>query len=266
METFICRTCGGQYQESETPPERCLVCEDERQYLGSDGQLWTTPEQLRSGRRNEIREIEPGLFGICTEPKFAIGQRALLIRSPHGNVLWDCISMLDDETVSRVNDLGGVSSIAISHPHFYSSMVDWANAFDATIHLNELDRDWVVRPDDRITYWSGQLDLQPDVRLIRAGGHFPGSSVCLWTEGADGRGALLTGDTIYPVSDRRWVSFMHSFPNLIPLSAVKVREIAGSVRSLEFDRVHGGWWGSCVETGARDVIMKSADRYILAIS
>ena len=69
------------------------------------------------------------MWGIGTEPKFAIGQRALLVPGAGGNLLWDCISLLDDETVAAVDDLGGLSAIAISHPHFYSSMMAWSEAF-----------------------------------------------------------------------------------------------------------------------------------------
>ena len=40
-----------------------------------------------------------------------------------------------------------------------------------------------------------------------------------WPAGANGKGALLTGDIIQVVQDRRYVSFMRSYPNLIPLGA-----------------------------------------------
>src|ERR671923_110458 len=94
MPKFICVTCGSQFAESTEPPLRCPICQDERQYVGWNGQQWTTLEELRRNRRNEIREEEPGLVGIGTTPHFAIGQRALLVRSPSGNVLWDCISLI----------------------------------------------------------------------------------------------------------------------------------------------------------------------------
>ena len=71
----------------------------------------------------------PGLTAIETEPKFGIGQRAHLIQTPAGNVLWDCIAYLDDATVEQINALGGLAAIAISHPHYYSAMVEWAHRF-----------------------------------------------------------------------------------------------------------------------------------------
>jgi hypothetical protein len=40
----ICRTCGVQYG---APRKDCPICEDERQYVGWDGQQWTTLAELR---------------------------------------------------------------------------------------------------------------------------------------------------------------------------------------------------------------------------
>ena len=68
--------------------------------------------------------------GESATPSFAIGQRALLLRHPEGNVLWDCLTYFDDATVAEIERLGGVSAMAISHPHYYSTMVEWADQFD----------------------------------------------------------------------------------------------------------------------------------------
>ncbi|MEO7019270.1 MAG: MBL fold metallo-hydrolase, partial [Ktedonobacteraceae bacterium] len=219
MEHWICITCGTQFALSEHPPETCPICSDERQYIGYKGQQWTTLAQMqRDGLRNEFREHEPGLIGIGTTPSFAIGERALLLQHPQGNVLWDCMSLIDDETVAEVKRLGGLSAIAISHPHFYSTMVEWAKRFDAPIYLHKADREWVMQPSKRITFWSGEtLVLKDGVTLLRLGGHFPGGTVLHWRQGAGGQGVLLSGDIIQVVADRQWISFMYSYPNLIPL-------------------------------------------------
>jgi hypothetical protein len=150
MPAFICTAYGAQFTPSETPPSHCPICEDERQYVPPRGQTWTTLPALTVTHFNSYREHEPGLIGIGTQPTFAIGQRALLIRTPAGNVLWDCISFVDAATVTLVNALGGIKAIAISHPHFYTSMVEWSRAFgDAPIHLHAADRGWIMRPDRR---------------------------------------------------------------------------------------------------------------------
>ncbi len=131
MTHYICATCGTQYPATGQPPEHCLICEDERQYIGFKGQQWTTLDALRDSHHNIIRPVDPRLTGIGTHPDFAIAQRALLVQTPAGNVLWDCISLLDDPTCAAVNALGGISAIAVSHPHYYASMVEWSHAFNA---------------------------------------------------------------------------------------------------------------------------------------
>ena len=80
MTVPICRTCGVEYAESDTPPRVCIICEDERQYVNPQGQSWTTLGELTVEHRNVLGTLEPGLTEIGTEPKFAIGQRALLVQ------------------------------------------------------------------------------------------------------------------------------------------------------------------------------------------
>lgn len=266
MNHYICMTCGTQFAATPGPPEHCPICEDERQYIGWNGQQWTTLEVLREDHHNIIKSIEPGLTGIGTHPGFAIGQRALLVQTPEGNVLWDCISLLDEPSVAAVKALGGVSAIAVSHPHFYSSMVEWSRAFSAPIYLHAADRQWVMRPDPAIKFWQGERHaLGAELTLIRCGGHFPGGTVLHWAAGAEGRGALLSGDILQVVSDRRYVSFMRSYPNLIPLPAATVRGIVASVEPYRFDRIYGAWWGRVVAYDAKTAVARSAERYIAAI-
>lgn len=266
MEKFICATCGTQFPASAVPPEHCPICEDERQYIGLQGQRWTTMAELQATRHNEIKDEEPGLTGIGTTPSFAIGQRALLVQSPGGNVLWDCTSLLDDATIAAVRALGGITAIAISHPHYYSSMVEWSQTFDAPIYLHAAERRWVMRPDPAIRFWEGETQSLGDgLTLIRCAGHYAGAQVLHWAAGAAGRGALLTGDIIQVIPDRRFVSFMYSYPNLIPLPAVAVRRIVAAVEPFPFDRIHAAWWDRVVPRDAKAAVGRSAERYIAAI-
>jgi glyoxylase-like metal-dependent hydrolase (beta-lactamase superfamily II) len=259
---FICVTCGSQFAESAEPPPRCPVCEDERQYVGWDGQRWTTLDELRRDHHAEIRSEEPGLVGIGCEPSFAIGQRALLVEAPSGNVLWDCISLLDDEIVAFVEARGGLAAIAISHPHYYSSMVEWSRAFDAPVLLHADDREWVMRPDDAIEFWDGETrELGRGLTLVRCGGHFAGGTVLHWAD----RDALLSGDIVQVLPDRRWVSFMYSYPNLIPLPASAIRAIVSTLEPYDFDRIYGAWWGRVVAEDGKAVVRRSAERYLRAI-
>lgn len=266
MDFYICKTCGTQYDQREEPPAHCPICEDDRQYIGFQGQEWITLTGLQQGHQNIFRTLEPGLTGIATQPDFAIAQRALLVQSPQGNLLWDCISLIDDHTISQVNALGGISSIAISHPHYYSAMVEWAKAFDVPIYLHSKNRRFVMRPDDHIVFWDGDLlEMGDGLRLIRCGGHFPGSAVLHWASGADGKGALLSGDTVTVALDRKFVSFMYSYPNLVPLAASTVKRIAAAIEPYSFEHVYGAWWSREILSDGKGAVKRSVDRYLAAL-
>jgi len=267
MENFICVQCGTQFGETPEPPPRCPICKDERQFVRHGGQQWTTLEHLRADHHNRFEEEALHLLGIGTEPEFAIGQRALLLESPGGNLLWDCISLLDDNTIAEVNAHGGIRAIAISHPHFYSAMVEWAERFDAQIFLHVEDRQWVMRESLRVQFWRGTtLSLWDGLTLINCSGHFEGGTALHWPAGADGKGALLSSDIIQVVQDRRYVSFMRSYPNLIPLGAAAVRRILERVEPFFFDQIYGAWWKANVLSDAKGAVARSAERYLRAIS
>ena len=267
MPNFICTTCGSQYAKSDQPPTACTICQDERQYVKATGQQWTTLDKLRLTNRNSLKFEEPGLIGVGIDPPFAIGQRALFLRTPKANVLWDCISLLDEAIVEAFKAMGGISAIAISHPHYYSSMVEWSQAFgDVPIYLHADDRQWVMRPDKTIIFWEEQTrTLAEGLTLIRCGGHFDGGTVLHWAGGAGGRGALLSGDIIQVVSDRKHVSFMESYPNYIPLPASAIERIIKSVEPFEYERVYGAFWDMVIERGGKAVVKQSAARYLRAI-
>ncbi|MFT3864580.1 MAG: hypothetical protein QM729_09930 [Solirubrobacterales bacterium] len=263
---FVCFTCGTQHAPSAEPPAACAICADERQYVGHEGQRWTTLAELRASHRADVREEEPGLTGLGSTPWFAIGQRPLLARTSAGNVLWDCAALLDEEIELAVRERGGIDAIAISHPHYYTTMVEWARAFEAPIHLHAADRGWVMRPDPAIEFWDGEeLELLPGATLLRLGGHFAGGTVMHWAPGAEGRGALLSGDIVQVVADRRWVGFMRSYPNLIPLPVTTVESMVAKLDPWEFDRIYGAWFGKVVSSDAKQAVRRSAERYRQAI-
>jgi len=267
MQSFICVQCGTQFTETAEPPKQCPICQDERQYIRHGGQEWTTLPRLRNDHHNKFADEAAHLLGIGTEPEFAIGQRALLLQSSSGNLLWDCISLLDDRTVTEVNARGGIRAIAISHPHYYSSVVEWAECFDAQIFLHAKDRQWVMRQSPRIQFWDETtLPLWDGLTLINCGGHFEGGTVLHWPAGPNGQGALLTGDIIQVVQDRRYVSFMRSYPNLIPLGPAAIRQIHEKIEPLSFDQIYGAWWNANVLSDAKTAAGRSAERYLRAIS
>ncbi len=262
MTRYICETCGVQFGESEAPPSSCPICEDARQYVPATGQRWTTLEDIRAGHSIHIRD-DAGLTGLGAAPRFAIGQRALLVPHAGRNIMWDCQSLINDDAVAAVASAGGLSAIAISHPHYYSTMVEWAHAFDCPVYLHADDARWVMREDAAVEFWEGEeRDVGDDLTLLRLGGHFAGGTVMHVDRGS---GLLLSGDIVQVIPDRRHVSFMYSYPNLVPLAEPEVRRIAEKLSGYRFDRILGAWWDTLVPQDGHTVVQRSAQRYIRAL-
>jgi hypothetical protein len=258
----ICQTCGVQFAAAAHPPAACPICEDARQWVPVDGQRWTTMDELAATRVNAVRR-DGELTGIGTEPRFAIGQRALVVPSAIGNVLWECVTLLDDATAEAVEALGGLAAIAISHPHYHSAMVEWAHRFGCPVLIHAADAEWIMRPDDAIELWDGDTRELGGLTLLRLGGHFPGGTVLLRPDGA---GTLLSGDIVQVIPDRGWVSFMYSYPNLIPLPAAEVERMAAALEPFAFDSIQGAWWETTIPRDAKAIVRRSAERYVRALA
>jgi hypothetical protein len=268
MPHSICLTCGTQFAETASPPNSCPVCEDPRQFVNANGQQWTTLDRLRRSHKNTLRSEEPGLISLGVEPHFAIGQRAFFLRSPGGNVLWDCLPLIDDALAEAIRAMGGVSAVAISHPHYYASMVEWSRALGGVpILLHEADRQWVMRPDLAVVFWGGETKaFGEELTLVRCGGHFDGGTVLHWAGGAEGRGVLCSGDILQVTPDGTHVSFMWSYPNYVPLGAAGVRRVAAAVEPFAFERIYGAFGGRTIDRDAKAAVARSTERYLRAIA
>ncbi len=256
---WICATCAVEHADR---PDVCAICADERQWVPVSGQRWTTLDELAAGGEHVVvSELEPGLHGLTSEPSVGIGQQSKLVRTPAGTVLWDPLGYVDDAAVAAVRALGPVVAIVASHPHMFGVQVAWSRALgDVPVLVAEADAGWVARPDPVVETWSGERELLPGVTVSQPGGHFPGSAVLHWADGAEGRGVLLSGDTIMANPDRASVSFMRSYPNRIPLSATVALRVAEHVARRPFDRLYNNFDG-VVPADARDVVLRSAQRH-----
>lgn len=276
---LICTACGTQYPTADPQQQSCcFICDDPRQFTPPEGQSFTTLGKIKSslaGYKNIFRRYEKDerLTFIYTTPKFAIGQRCILIRTPAGNILWDCITLLDDATVTEINKMGGLKAIVISHPHYYSTHLQWARTFGCPVYLAAEDEEWLAQTDaerqiflkrgtteKRVTV-SGQ---DSGATILKLGGHFPGSLVLLF----DSR--LFVADTLLTtpaglgswetdaVGNRREghlgrpegansFAFMWSIPNLIPLSPDEISGMWDVLGKHEFRSTHGAFMGQDIE-------------------
>ncbi|CAF1103312.1 unnamed protein product [Rotaria sordida] len=250
-----------------------MVCEDERQFVGFNGQEWTTREEMLTKYKNIIKCEEPGLYSITTEPRFGIGQRAFLIQTSHGNILWDCIALLDQTTIDFINNNGGLTAIAISHPHFFTTMVDWSHTFgNVPIYIHKGNKEWVVRDDKCIQFWDGSTKdlLDGKIKLIHTGGHFDGSQVLYWPDGASNRGVLFSADEPHIPMNSNQVTFMHSYPNYIPLSEQKIKQVVERLQLVNYDRLYAGvvvlGGTGVIRENALEIVQRSGKRHLKAYS
>ncbi|KAI2628095.1 beta-lactamase-like protein [Hypomontagnella submonticulosa] len=260
---LICTTCGTQFPTSNRRElTTCFICDDPRQFTPPTGQSFTTLDAIRQSAKNKCIPIsgDDRFMAIFTEPKIGIGQRAILIRTPRGNVLWDCITLIDDETIHLINDMGGLKAIVISHPHFYSTHVEWARTFNCPVYLAAEDKQWTTQSSaHQVFIEETELDLQIDgassgIMVLKLGGHFPGSLVSLYDE------HLFIADTLMttPAGLGNWdtdavgtarsrpagmnsYSFMWSIPNMIPLAPEDMQRMWSILKKYDFSSTHGGF-------------------------
>ena len=260
----LCKACGTSYAISPSRPIRCAICEDERQFVPATGQAWVESDALHASHTNKWQQHESGLLSIRTVPAFAIDQRAFILLTPEGNILWDCIATLDEATKTLVKALGGLKAIAISHPHYYTTMQDWAEAFNAPIYLHASDREWVMRDSPWIHFWQGDtLALNSEVSLMRLGGHFAGGTVLFW---AREEGIVLSGDIVQVTPGADAVSFMWSYPIMLPLPAATVSDIGQRLSTVEFKKLYGAFAGKDITENADDIVRRSAEKYIACLN
>ena len=262
MHPWICKTCCNESPPSESPPEACPICSDPRQYVPPTGQAWLSPEALAGAHKSDIRQEELGLLGIGVSPQVGIGQRALLIEHPEGGVLWDGVPLLDDGAIEAIRARGGVRAMALSHPHLYGAAVtNSIKLGNVPIYIPEADRAWIAWPHKNIrVFREKELDLGHGVRLHVTGGHFDGSAFLHWPQGAGGRGALLTGDTLFVTPGQQWVTFLWSTPNYVQLPPRDIERIVAAAEGLDYDRIYSGWWDAKIPAGAKAAVARSMAR------
>jgi hypothetical protein len=266
---LVCSTCGTQFPTPDRQElKTCFICDDPRQYTPQTGQSFTTLDDVRANHKNTWIPFpnDNDFVSISTTPKFGIGQRAIFVTTPRGNILWDCITLLDDETIDKIKGLGGLKAIVISHPHYYSTHVEWARAFNCPVYLAAEDKKWTTQSSaHQVLVTETELELTLDgepsgIKVLKLGGHFPGSFVTLYN------GRLLIADTLFttPAGLGSWetdalgssrsrptgmnsFAFMWSIPNLIPLPPSELERMWSILKKYEFRSTHGAFVKTDVE-------------------
>jgi hypothetical protein len=259
-EQIICSTCG-TYYPAATAPQQCIICSDERQYIPETGQGWTKPRDLHRKHSIKLNKLHERLYEIEINPAFAIGQRALLVLSEKGNVLWDCIPMLDELTIQFIQSKGGLKAIAFSHPHYYSNMNDWAAIFDCPVYIHNNDAEHIMVKGPHIQLWQGdEMELWDGMKLLLIGGHFEGSSI-LHVPFLSKEGAILCGDTLFLSPSKKHFSVFRSYPNRIPLSQHEMQRVKQRFDSIPFDSFYGYIKTQNLQEAVKPVFAASMGKY-----
>ncbi|PWW73292.1 hypothetical protein C7212DRAFT_353919 [Tuber magnatum] len=249
---LVCRACGTQFDTSDRNVlKNCRICDDPRQFIPPTGQEFTTLAEMKGNYETMMApdQTNGSIISLWTEPKFAIGQRAFLIKTPHGNVLWDLITYLSDEDIRRIDQEGGIQAIVISHPHYYTTHNLWAKTFGCPVYLAVEDREWLCREDSqgRVFIEGNEKEIIKGVTAIKVGGHFPGSLVLHWGD------RLFIADSFITVPSALYhegrlpgtasFSFMWSIPNMIPMPPQAIVNIWKALKSYKFTTTHGAFTG-----------------------
>lgn len=257
----ICKTCGTRYNNDTFNINTCQVCSDERQYIKDYGQKWLSYNDLSKDYTIKINERSGELYELQVFPKFAIAQRAFFIKTTRGNILWDCLPFIDQPTVEFIKSNGGLDAIAISHPHYYSLMNEWAKAFNCPVYIHKSDHEWVMDNKTHIIFWEGeQKVLNQEATLFHIGGHFPGSAVLQCSLPAYEK-TLFVGDTLYLSPDKKHLSAMFSYPNIIPLSHQQTLDVFNKVDQISFKTLFGAFAHQNLENNAKHVFQNSFNIY-----
>ncbi|TKX23442.1 hypothetical protein C1H76_4510 [Elsinoe australis] len=263
-DLIICVACGTQYDVTyKQGLERCKICDDPRQFIPPSGQQWTSLGREKGKHENKWEQdaSDDRIWHLYADPKLGIGERASLIKTPHGNIIWDCFAYLSQDLVDFVR---GCAALVISHPHFYTTHLVWAQLLHCPIYVHSADSEWLSRPCppslQRHLITSPTQEILPGVTAIQTGGHFPGSMVLHYDRHLFVADSIMTQPAAYTPEPRPEgmgaYSFMWSIPNMIPLGPEGVKAIWDAVKGVEFSETHGLMMGM-------DVRHRDCKRWVL---
>jgi hypothetical protein len=77
--------------------------------------------------------------------------------------------------------------------------------------------------------------------------------------------AGCAGDILTVTTDRKWLSFIRSYPNFIPLSAQTVEHIGAALKPFTFETIYGHYFDRVIANDAKTVLETSVARYVASI-
>lgn len=141
------------------------------------------------------------------------------------------------------------STCGTQYPPADAPLPSCAICTDARQYVPLTGQAWTTLDKLRLSHQNYYRRLQPDLYAIATQ---PKLGI--------GQRALLSGDILQVVPDRRHVAFMWSYPNYIPLPAFTLREMAARLAPFDYDAVFGAFWDAEITQGGKAAVAESFRR------
>ena len=258
LSPYACSNCGHWQQYFSVPPH-CPICSDVRNDLPEDGWDFRTPEQLAPTLRHHSREVIPGVWEFWTTPRFGLDSHGWLLLEPAGNVAFEAAPFYDAGTLDVIARLGGIATLAASHPHGYGALWQLQQRFAPPLLIQKDDLQWTKA--FRVTHpWDERHEILPGLVLHHTGGHYEGHAVLHDAR----RGAVFVGDALKLDLDEAGrlvaLSCHKAYHKQIPLSPDEARRYRAVFEDLDFDIVFTPF--ECAVGVPKAAVLELLDRMI----
>ncbi len=235
LEPYACSNCG-HWQRYFSEPPNCPVCSDVRNDLPEEGWDFVTPAQLASRLNFHWREAIPGVWEFWSTPRFGLDSHGWLLAYPDGNVAFECAPFYDMAQLKQIERLGGIATLAASHPHGYGALWQLQDHFKPEVMIQKDDLQWTKAMRVTLPY-DAQIQIRPGLTLYHTGGHYEGHAILYDIE----RRAVFAGDALKIDMDNcgtaDGLSCHKAYHKKIPLTPDEATRYRRIFEKLDFDVV-----------------------------
>ena len=238
LNHFACANCGF-WQQHFAPPD-CPVCSDVRNDLPEDGWHFLPEDDVARTHDGDFRQIADDLWAFTTSPHLGLGGTGWLIVRPvaeGGNIAFEAAPYYSQAMLDTIAELGGIASLAASHPHGYGALFQLQRVFDPDVVAIQKD-DLAYTKAFRVTApYDDTLELAPGYTLHHVGGHYAGQAAL-----HDAKAKRLFCGDMFKIdqdADGRstHISSHKAFHKNIPLTHGEVQAYRDVIAPLAFDAV-----------------------------
>lgn len=260
LSPFACSNCG-HWQSHFAVPPACPICSDVRNDLPEEGWDFRTPADLAPILSHHRREVVPGIWEFWSAPRFGLDSHGWLLMEdgPCGNVAFEAAPFYDEDGLRAIEALGGIGTLAASHPHGYGALWQLQRRFEPVLLIQKDDLQWTKA--FRVTHpYDERHEIRPGLVLHHTGGHYEGHAILHDAR----RGAVFVGDALKLDLDADGqvaaLSCHKAYHKQIPLSPNEARRYRSVFEALEFDTVFTPF--ECATGVPRAAVLELLDRQV----